>query len=64
MKRALGQMMLCVATLPPVRAREPVALFDGRDTAKWHMFLRDHDKVNDPNAKLPCTEKHDEPYAR
>jgi hypothetical protein len=49
MTRALGLLMLCAATLPLARAREPVALFDGKDTAKWYTFLRDHGKDKDPN---------------
>jgi hypothetical protein len=49
MTRALGLLVLCAATLPPARAGEPVALFDGKDTAKWYTFLRDHGKDKDPN---------------
>ena len=52
MTRALGLLMLCVATLPPARAGEPVALFDGKDTAKWYTFLRDHGKDKDPNGNF------------
>jgi hypothetical protein len=49
MTRALGLLVLCAAILPPARAGEPVALFDGKDTAKWYTFLRDHGKDKDPN---------------
>jgi hypothetical protein len=50
--RALTLMMLCTVTLPPARAGEPVALFDGKDTAKWYTFLRDHGKDKDPNGNF------------
>ena len=49
MTRALGLLVLCAATLPPARAGEPVALFGGKDTARWYTFLRDHGKGKDPN---------------
>ncbi len=49
MTRTLGLLVLCAATLPPARAAEPVALFDGKDTARWYTFLRDHGKDRDPN---------------
>ena len=49
MTRALGLLLLCAATLTSARAGEPVALFDGKDTAKWYTFLRDHGKNKDPN---------------
>src|SRR5690349_974494 len=52
MTRALGLLMLCAAALPPVRAGEPVALFDGKDTARWYTFLRDHGKDKDPNGSF------------
>ena len=52
MTRALGLLVLCAATLPPARAGEPVALFDGNDTAKWYTFLRDHGKDKDPNGNF------------
>src|SRR5436190_22581943 len=52
MMRALGLLMLCAATLPPARAGEPVALFNGKDTAKWYTFLRDHGKDKDPNGNF------------
>lgn len=52
MTRALGLMMLCAATLPPARAGEPVALFDGKDTARWYTFLRDHGKDKDPDGNF------------
>jgi hypothetical protein len=49
MTRALGLLILCAATLSPARAGEPIALFDGKDTARWYTFLRDHGKDRDPN---------------
>ncbi len=52
MTRALGLLMLCAATLAPARAGEPVALFDGKDIAKWYSFLRDHGKDKDPNGNF------------
>jgi len=52
MTRALGLLILCAATLPPARAGEPVALFDGKDTAQWYTFLRDHGKDKDPNGNF------------
>ncbi|HWG42267.1 MAG TPA: DUF1080 domain-containing protein [Gemmataceae bacterium] len=52
MTRALGLLMLCVVTLPPARAGEPIALFDGKDTAKWYTFLRDQGKNKDPNGNF------------
>ena len=52
MKPVLGLLMLCAATLPPAWAGEPVALFDGRDAAKWYTFLRDHGKDKDPNGNF------------
>jgi hypothetical protein len=52
MTRALALLMLCAATLPPARAAEPVALFDGKDTARWYTFLRDHGKDRDPNGNF------------
>ncbi len=52
MTRALGLLVLCAATLPPARAGEPVALFDGKDTARWYTFLRDHGKDKDPNGNF------------
>src|SRR5207244_2118067 len=51
MKRALG-LLLCAATLAPARAGEPVALFDGKDIARWYTFLRDHGKDKDPNGNF------------
>jgi hypothetical protein len=50
MKRALGLLLLCAATVPLARAGQPVALFDGKDTAKWYTFLKDHGKDKDPNS--------------
>ena len=44
--------MLCATTLAPARAGEPVALFDGKDTARWYTFLRDHGKDKDPNGNF------------
>lgn len=52
MTRALGLFMLCAATVPLARAAEPIALFDGKDTAKWYTFLRDHGKNKDPNGNF------------
>ncbi len=49
MRSNVGLLLLCAATLAPVRAAEPVALFDGKDTARWYTFLRDHGKDKDPN---------------
>lgn len=48
MTRALG-LLLLGAALAPARGGEPVPLFDGKDTAKWYTFLRDHGKDKDPN---------------
>jgi hypothetical protein len=52
MVRAFGLLILCTATLPPARGAEPVALFDGKDIAKWYTFLRDHGKDNDPHGNF------------
>ncbi len=52
MTRALGLLVLFAVTLPPARAGEPVALFDGKDIAKWYTFLRDHGKDKDPNGNF------------
>jgi hypothetical protein len=52
MTRALGLLLLYAVTLPLARAGEPVALFDGKDTAKWYTFLRDHGKDKDPNGNF------------
>jgi len=52
MTRVLGLLLLCAATDLPARAGEPVALFDGKDTAKWYTFLRDHGKDKDPNGNF------------
>ena len=49
MTRALPLLLVFAATLASARAGEPVALFDGKDTAKWYTFLRDHGKDKDPN---------------
>jgi hypothetical protein len=52
MMRALSLLVFCVVTLPIAQAGEPVALFDGKDTARWYTFLRDHGKDKDPNANF------------
>jgi hypothetical protein len=52
MTRAFGLLMLCTATVAPVRAGQPVVLFDGKDTARWYTFLRDHGKDKDPNGNF------------
>jgi hypothetical protein len=49
MTRALSLLVLSALTLAPARAAEPVALFDGKDMARWYTFLRDHGKDKDPN---------------
>jgi hypothetical protein len=49
MTRVLGSLMLTVLVSAPVRAAEPVALFDGKDLGKWYTFLRDQGKDKDPN---------------
>src|SRR5205085_463425 len=49
MTRAFALLTFCTAALAPARAAEPVALFDGKDTAKWSTFLRDHGRDKDPN---------------
>jgi hypothetical protein len=52
MTRALSLLVLYTVTLPPARAGEPVALFDGKDIGKWYTFLRDHGKNKDPNGNF------------
>jgi hypothetical protein len=52
MARVLSLLALCVVALPPAQAGEPVALFDGKGTAKWYTFLRDHGKDQDPNGNF------------
>ncbi len=52
MMRVLGLLMLFAAILPPAWAGEPVPLFDGKDTARWYTFLRDHGKDKDPNGNF------------
>jgi hypothetical protein len=52
MTRSLGLLLMCVVILSPVRAGEPVPLFDGKDTARWYTFLRDHGKDKDPNGNF------------
>jgi hypothetical protein len=51
MTRALGLLVL-VASVSAARGGEPVALFDGKDTARWYTFLRDHGKDKDPNGNF------------
>jgi hypothetical protein len=52
MLRTLGLLMMCAVTLPAAQAAEPIRLFDGKDTAKWYTFLRDHGKNKDPNGNF------------
>jgi hypothetical protein len=52
MTRSLGLLLLCTATILPARAAEPIALFDGKDMARWYTFLRDHGKDKDPNGNF------------
>ena len=52
MTRTIGLLILCAATLSSARAGEPVALFEGKDTAKWYTFLRDHGRDKDPNGNF------------
>jgi hypothetical protein len=52
MTRAVALLMLCAAAVLPARAAEPVALFDGKDIARWYTFLRDHGKDKDPNGNF------------
>lgn len=52
MIRVLCLLMLSAATFSAVRAADPIALFDGKDTAKWYTFLRDHGKNKDPNGNF------------
>jgi hypothetical protein len=49
MTRVLGLLILFAPVLAPARAGEPIALFDGKDMARWYTFLRDHGKDRDPN---------------
>lgn len=49
MTRTIGLLMIFALPLAPAKAGEPVALFDGKDTARWYTFLRDHGKDKDPN---------------
>lgn len=51
MTRALSLLVLC-AVLVPVRAAEPVALFDGKDTSKWYTYFKDLGKDKDPNGTV------------
>lgn len=52
MTRVLGLLTLFTAIVAPARAGEPVALFDGKDIARWYTFLRDHGKDKDPNGNF------------
>ncbi len=52
MTRAIGLLILCATILPSAQAGEPVALFDGKDTAKWYTYLRDHGRDKDPNGNF------------
>lgn len=56
MTRVLSLLALCAATLSPLRAGEPVALFDGKDIGKWYTYLRDHGKDKDPNGTFTVRE--------
>jgi hypothetical protein len=49
MTRVLALSLLCALAAHPASAGEPVALFDGKDMARWYTFLRDHGKDKDPN---------------
>src|SRR5688572_8738393 len=51
MTRALVLLILVLLApvLPPATGGDPVALFGGKDTAKWYTYLRDHGRDNDPN---------------
>ena len=52
MIRLLGPVLLSASLLAPARAAEPVALFDGKSTARWYTFLRDHGKDQDPGGNF------------
>jgi hypothetical protein len=52
MTRALLLLMLYAAILPQAWAGDPVALFNGKDTARWYTFLRDHGKDKDPGGNF------------
>lgn len=56
MTRALSLLMIFAFAFPAARAEEPVALFDGKDIAKWYTFLRDHGKDKDPNGTFTVKE--------
>lgn len=56
MIRAIGLSLLCAAIVSPARAGEPVALFDGKDIARWYTFLRDYGKDKDPNHNFAVQE--------
>jgi hypothetical protein len=47
--RTLLLSLLSGLALSHARAGEPVALFDGKDMARWYTFLRDHGRDKDPN---------------
>jgi hypothetical protein len=52
MTRTLALLAFCALSLSSSRAGEPIALFDGKDTARWYTFLRDHGKDKDPNSNF------------
>jgi hypothetical protein len=52
MMRVFGLMITCAMALTPAWGAEPIALFDGKDTAKWYTFLRDYGKDKDPNGNF------------
>src|SRR5262249_27356932 len=52
MTRFLSLLVLFAVTLAPVRATEPVALFDGQHTSKWYTYFKDHGKDKDPNGTV------------
>jgi hypothetical protein len=49
MARFLSLVLLGALAVAPAGAKEPVALFDGKDISKWYTFLRDHGVDKDPN---------------
>jgi len=52
MTRVLSLLMLSALAVPPARAADPVALFDGKDLGKWYTYLRDFGKDKDPNGNF------------
>lgn len=52
MTRALAMLTLYFAAFAPARAGEPIALFDGKDIARWYTYLRDPGKDKDPNGNF------------